>query len=473
MSNFRTLGTTILILAACCGSVAAQSGTINFTLSSACNGDLLGTDGLIAAANAWHALHPSSDYTIFDVFGDHFGMNSYSDRTCYYVNAPGATKITAVPYSGIITTPYAAYQLGPVSLATSATTPATYPSVAVSNVIVFGKSYDGIKTMTVNLPQSQQMCYSSVNFLVVYWHQRYQSPVTSVSQAMILSAVYDSSPSPVVVPIFTGTIPGWNATAVDPTFRPALTCSYCVGYNTQGKPKFSTLWSYSGGNGGPWQIFEFSPSLATYSTSTLIGFQFAAVENRQNAESLAAILAGAGCPAPDPPSDAPQFTVSLTPSWVYQNTAATLASGGHFSNLTVTITNSNGNSSFTSSVAAAGSGSGQVTVMSTSNALAWVIQGGARQSDGVSGSGSVTLLVTVQGNSGGQSTQQIEMKVRPLGDITDSGAVGSNDLFQMNQRLNGLPVSYAEATFNLSGNGAVATGDRVLLNRVLNNLPVP
>ena len=49
MSCLRTLGTTILVLAACCGSVAAQTGTVSFTLSSAYNCDLLGTDGEIAS----------------------------------------------------------------------------------------------------------------------------------------------------------------------------------------------------------------------------------------------------------------------------------------------------------------------------------------------------------------------------------------------------------------------------------------
>jgi hypothetical protein len=287
---------------------------------------------------------------------------------------------------------------------------------------------------------------------------------------MTLSASYQDGMTEV---LYTGTIPNWDA-APDRTFRAALTCSQCVGF-TGDHPNQSTKWTCPT-NPGPWRIFEFSPSATNFhqpdASRVLMGFQFSAVETGSGAESLAVIMAGAGCPAPDPSSGAPMFTVSLSPSWVYQNTPGTLASGGHFSNLTVTMTNSNGNSSFTSSVQALTGPGVVVPVQSGSNALAWVIQGGSR-TDGSSGTGSVTLQVTVSGNSGGPSTQQIEMTVRKLGDIDGSGTVDDNDLFLMNQRLDGFSVPGADAAFDLNGNGAITTDDRVLLNRVLNGLPVP
>ncbi len=463
MLCLRTLGTAILILATLVGTTAAQTGMVSFTLSSAYNCDLLGTDGLIAAATNWGPHPPVSDYTIFDVFGGHFGMNAYSDKTCYYVNNNGA-----VPVSGAITTPYATYQLGPASLATSATTQASF--VPSPNVIIFGKSLDGPKTVTVNLPASQQKYYSSVNFLLVYWHWR----GTTSDQSITLSASYENGSTQV---LYTGTIPGWNVPP-DGTFNAALTCSFCVGFNTQGTPRYSTLWNYPSipTNHGPWRIFEFSKSATafypTYSTSKLMGFQFSAVESGSGAESLAVILAGAGCLAPNQPAGAPLFMVNLSPSWVYQNTPATLARGGHCANLTVTITNSNGNSSFTSSVQAVTGPGVVVPATSGSTALVWEIQGSSR-TDGSSGTGLLTLQVTVSGNSGGPATQQVTMLVRKLGDLDGCGTVDGGDLVLMNEKLDGLPVPCDDAAFDLNGDGAVTTDDRVLLNLVLNNLPVP
>jgi hypothetical protein len=463
VSRLWNLGITILVLAACCGTAAAQVGAVSFTFSSAYNCDLLATDGELAAATGWSASHTTSNCALFDLFAGHYGMNSCTDRICYYVN-----DRLGVPVSGTITTSYGTYQLGPAAVANPATLERS------PNVIVFGRSLDPVvsPSVTVFLPAAQQGAYSSVNFLLVYWH--FWAPTGSaVNPALNLSAVYASGSSQVFQSLYTGTLPGWTNAPCYP-FQPALTCSLCLGEQWNSVYWSNQTWDYKG-YGGPWRMFEFSPSFLppTWSTSTLIGFQFSSLQASSSGESLAVILAGAGCPAPDPPSSAPSFTLSLDRPWVYQNTPATLSRGGHISNLAVTITNSNGNSSFTTAVqAVTGSGGGQVTPLSGANVLTWVIQGGSR-SDGSTGAGPVTLQVTVRGNTGGQATQQIVMTVRKLGDIDGSGTVDGNDLFLMNQRLDGFDVSYGDAAFDLTCHGTITTGDRVLLNLVLHGLPVP
>jgi hypothetical protein len=124
------------------------------------------------------------------------------------------------------------------------------------------------------------------------------------------------------------------------------------------------------------------------------------------------------------------------------------------------------------------SGAGVVTLTPTcsftgSQTVATII-GGLRQADGVTGTGSCTILIQVSGNVGGQASTTVTLTVYRLGDVNQDGAVTAADLNSLNLRLDGLPTGgLPDANFDLTGDGSVTAADRVLLNLVRHGDPVP
>jgi hypothetical protein len=130
-------------------------------------------------------------------------------------------------------------------------------------------------------------------------------------------------------------------------------------------------------------------------------------------------------------------------------------------------------------VAADGSGSFAATssfVFNGSSAALYLV-GGPRQADGVSGTGSCTVMLQVYGDQSGAAnavTVQAALTVRRLGDTTGGGTVTPADRVQLNKWINGLPTpNQTLANFDLDGDGLVNGNDLSVLNTILNNLTVP
>jgi len=163
--------------------------------------------------------------------------------------------------------------------------------------------------------------------------------------------------------------------------------------------------------------------------------------------------------------------------WVYQNTPqVTMGNGGHKIRLEVQISDPMGNSNFEVTVEKVpGSGSGEVTVEDDpeGDPLVKYVFGSLR-TDGMTGTGDLTLRVTVTGNVAGQTPADVLLTVRPLGDIDDNGAAEPGDVSNLIMKLNGNPSPEREdREFDLDANGAAEPGDVQILINILNGRPVP
>jgi len=158
--------------------------------------------------------------------------------------------------------------------------------------------------------------------------------------------------------------------------------------------------------------------------------------------------------------------------WVYQNTPAALANGGHKVALTVTVDDLNGNNSVSVAVSkVAASGPGEVTVEAGATGLEKLIVGSplADDNDGV-----LTLEVVVTGDVDGQTTVPVLFTCRKLGDVDGNGGAEPGDVSALIMKLNGIPpVGYHDNAFDLDANSGAEPGDVTILMNLLNGLPVP
>jgi hypothetical protein len=133
----------------------------------------------------------------------------------------------------------------------------------------------------------------------------------------------------------------------------------------------------------------------------------------------------------------PTFSVraATDAGWVYQNTVETLARGGHRTRLAVTVSDYGPNSTASVTVTAvAGAGSGDVAILDDpqGDPLVKYLVGSTR-TDGTVGCGELTLRVVVTGNVTGVQTQDVVIRVRPLGDADGNGVVSAADLLKIRQ----------------------------------------
>ena len=190
------------------------------------------------------------------------------------------------------------------------------------------------------------------------------------------------------------------------------------------------------------------------------------------------------------------LTVSATldDTWVYQNTPETTLNR-QCRTLTITVPQDSwADQNFTVQVSTSGSGvvipsltfvaadgTGSVTATSsfvfTGSSAALYLVGGPRQADGVSGTGSGTVMLQVSGDQSGAAnvvTVQASLTVRCLGDTSGDGTVTTADRVQLRKWLNGVPTpNQTFANFDLDGDGAVTDNDLTVFNTILNNLPLP
>ncbi|MBN2581613.1 MAG: leucine-rich repeat domain-containing protein [Planctomycetes bacterium] len=161
--------------------------------------------------------------------------------------------------------------------------------------------------------------------------------------------------------------------------------------------------------------------------------------------------------------------------WVYQNTPNILSHGGHEIHLELCIWSYGQNQSL--SVTAAkiiGSGTGEVAVEDDpgGDQLVKYVYGSMR-TDGMTNTGTLTLRVTVTGNVAGETTVDVPITVRPLGDIDGNGGAEPTDMSALINKLNGLDTSgFPDRAFDLDSNGGAEPGDLSLLINVLNGLPL-
>ncbi|MBN2584221.1 MAG: hypothetical protein JXL80_14255 [Planctomycetes bacterium] len=175
------------------------------------------------------------------------------------------------------------------------------------------------------------------------------------------------------------------------------------------------------------------------------------------------------------PSEPPVISAALDVDWVYQNTPHILTNGGHSVKLEVAVEQWGSNESVTVTVEkVAGSGSGEVTIENDpeGNPLVRYVYGGLR-SDGVAGTGVLTLRVTATGDVAGEDTFDVPMTVRRLGDIDGNGGAEPGDMSALINKLNGLDTSgFLGRAFDLDANGGAEPGDLSLLINILNALPI-
>ena len=172
------------------------------------------------------------------------------------------------------------------------------------------------------------------------------------------------------------------------------------------------------------------------------------------------------------------FTVSasIELDWVYQNTFGSWLNGGHKVRLAVEVSDYGENDSVTvTAVQVPGSGPGVVIIVDdpSGDPLVKNIFGGLR-SDGTTGTGLLTVRVTVTGNVSGQETFDIPLEVRPLGDLDGNGGVEPLDVSVMVMKLNGLPpAGIPDQAFDLDANGGAEPQDVQIIINILNGLAVP
>ena len=179
-----------------------------------------------------------------------------------------------------------------------------------------------------------------------------------------------------------------------------------------------------------------------------------------------------------PAAGDPAITVAAQDDldWIYQNTANSMSNGGHMISLTVSVTDLSGNNDVSVTVEKLpGSGAGEVTLLNDpgGDPLVKYISGGMR-SDGLVGTGTLTLRVTATGDVAGQATVDLPFTVRPLGDVDGNGAPEPGDVTVLIMDLNGAPPpGYNARAFDLDANGASEPGDVQILINILNGQPVP
>jgi hypothetical protein len=158
--------------------------------------------------------------------------------------------------------------------------------------------------------------------------------------------------------------------------------------------------------------------------------------------------------------------------WVYQNTATTLAAGGHQTSVTVVIDTANGNTTYAVTLTKTG-GTGTVTFPSNgvvSSNLVKAIVGGDRPTDfTVSGVGTCTIDVSLHGVQSNETVDagSVTINVRQLGDVNGDGEVDAGDKSAINAYLNGVVPDPTKA-MDLNLDGEVDAGDKSVINSILN-----
>ncbi len=195
-------------------------------------------------------------------------------------------------------------------------------------------------------------------------------------------------------------------------------------------------------------------------------------------------------------ADTLSVTATASAAWVYQNTPLT-TKDRHAVALTLSVTDTWGNHSYSVTVSQDGAAgvvtptaswtSGTLVTPTGSATVAWSVSaaadlsawlvGGRRQADGYDGTGPCTITIRLAGDvtpADQAASLQFVLIVRPLGDITDDGAVTTADRVLLRKHFNGLPTPGQTAEdFRLDGDGSVTTADLNILNTVLDNFSVP
>jgi hypothetical protein len=159
--------------------------------------------------------------------------------------------------------------------------------------------------------------------------------------------------------------------------------------------------------------------------------------------------------------------------WVYQNTAATLAAGGHQTSVTVVIDHANGNTTYQVTLTKL-AGDGTVTFPSNgvaSSTLVKNIVGGNRPTDfTISGVGTCTIEVVLYGVQSAETVDlgSVTINVRQLGDVNGDGGVDASDKSVINSYLNGFVPATKAMDLNLDG--GVDAGDKSVINSILNGV---
>ncbi|MBN2584104.1 MAG: caspase family protein [Planctomycetes bacterium] len=162
--------------------------------------------------------------------------------------------------------------------------------------------------------------------------------------------------------------------------------------------------------------------------------------------------------------------------WVYQNTTFTMGEGGHRVRLDITIVEWGGNNSVTIDVAkVAGSGAGEIIVGDDPGGdplIKYIF--GSMRTDGMAGTGALTIEVTATGDVSGVDSVQIPFRTLPLGDLDGNGGAEPGDLSVMINKLNGMPsAGIDEKRYDLDLNGGAEPGDMSMLINILNGLLAP
>ncbi|MBN2581614.1 MAG: leucine-rich repeat domain-containing protein [Planctomycetes bacterium] len=162
--------------------------------------------------------------------------------------------------------------------------------------------------------------------------------------------------------------------------------------------------------------------------------------------------------------------------WVYQNTQSMIDNtGGHHIRMEVVCRDFlNTSVSIASVVKVDDGGTGQIMVENDpeGDPMVKYLVGGLR-TDGTTGTGPLTLRVTVNGNVSGATELLLPLSVRVLGDIDANGGVEPSDLSLLILELNGMhPPGYDAWTFDIDSNGGAEPGDLSLLINILNGMPI-
>ena len=434
--------------------------------------------------------------------GEYFG---YATVTSGWARPGHKDDSQALPIDGVISGAACTYHMA--SHAGNATLPGDWtevanPTAGEGGVVVTGagmavqfnamhvQSYHStasfqIISTTATLPVAQQGSYASINFVLAGVARTPDSETTEADGArnMRIVAIYSdasevilysfSTENELVGPVST------DSFNVDAVYTPAdfnVVDQYSEVYrNTHWAPDQTGNITY-----GPidtvyaGSLFEFAEALALDPGRTLVGIRLEDANPSLNWSGRGLTVFAASAV----PSVAGQPTIEVLTEddldWVYQNTAGTLSRNGHKVALTVNVLDLNGNASVTVTVEKVpASGTGEVTVEDTADPLVKQIVGSLR-TDGIAGSGSLTLEVTATGDVAGQADVEVPFTCRRLGDIDGNGGPEPGDISLLVMKLNGVPpAGYDDRAFDLDANGGAEPGDVQILINILNGLPVP
>ncbi len=115
-------------------------------------------------------------------------------------------------------------------------------------------------------------------------------------------------------------------------------------------------------------------------------------------------------------------------------------------------------------------GEGEVQVVATEDPMVWHLVGSRR---GVGSIGQAVVTVQIAGNVAGESSEEVAVDVRLLGDIRPSGAVNAIDKALLIKHLNNIETGLPARAFDLNGNGFVEPTDKALMNALLNGIDPP